>query len=155
MKMLVVPVRVDYSQDLSTFYQPSDIRISCPVSDEPVVVQGMTSDWDGENEGMVQSPQFALGILNIVDPEMMDTPKLLCAILLRRPVQESRSTAEPRWTYSKWEKRETNKALVFQRSEKFPRMSADSWNGITISRSAVGWSRNGDDPKIRLQTLYL
>ncbi|KAI9455545.1 hypothetical protein HD554DRAFT_2042774 [Boletus coccyginus] len=155
MKMLVVPVRVDYNQDLSTFYQPSDIRISCPVSDEPVVVQSMTSDWDGENEGMVQSPQFALGILNIVSPEMMDTPKHLCAILLRRPVQESRSTAEPKWTYSKWEKRETNKALVFQRSEKFPRMNGDSWNGITISRSAVGWSRKGDDPKIRLQTLYL
>jgi len=155
MKMLVIPARVDYNQDLSTFYQPSDIRISCPVSDEPVVVQGTASDWDGENEGMVQSPQFALGVLNIVDPEMMDTSEHLCAILLRRPVQESRSTAESRWTYSKWEKRETNKALVFQRSEKFPRMNADSWNAITISRSAVGWSRRGDDPKIRLQTLYL
>ncbi|KAG6371072.1 hypothetical protein JVT61DRAFT_10610 [Boletus reticuloceps] len=64
MKMLVVPARVSYNQDLGTFYHSTDIRISCPLSEEPVIVRGIASDWDGESQGMVTSPQFALGVLN-------------------------------------------------------------------------------------------
>lgn len=52
MKMLVVSARVSYNQDPSAFYRPTDIRISCSLSDEPVVVQGTASDWDGESQGM-------------------------------------------------------------------------------------------------------
>jgi len=155
MRMLVVPARVSYNQDLTTFYRHTDIHISCPLSDEPVLVQGTPSDWDGETQGMVMDPQFALGVLNIVGSEIIDTPKRLFAILLRRPVQELRWTAESKWTYSKWEKWATNEALVFRCSKSFARMDPNSWDAIDISRSEVGWSDRGDEPKIRPQTLYL
>ena len=152
MKMLVVPARVSYNQDPRAFYRPADIHISCPLSDEPVVVQGTASDWDGESQGMAISPQFALGVLNVVDSGILDTPKRLCAILLRRPVQELRWST---WTYTNWEKWKTNKALVFRCNESFARMGANSWDAINISRSDVGWSERGDEPKIKLETLYL
>ena len=116
------------------------------------VVQGTASDWDGESQGMAISPQFALGVLNIVGSDM---PKSLCAILLRRPIQESQWMMESKWTYAKWGKWGTNKALVFRCSKGFARMGAKSWDTINISRSDVGWSERGDEPKIRLQTLYL
>ncbi|KAF8435391.1 heterokaryon incompatibility protein-domain-containing protein [Boletus edulis BED1] len=154
MKMLVVPARVSYSETPSDFYSLSDIHISCPLSDEHVVVQGTASEWEGETEEL--RAQFSLGVLNIVSPETNPIPKRLYAILLRRRVQELLLTGQSTYPgYPKWEKWETNQALVFQCNERFRRMDVNDWSVIGITRSQVGWSERGDDPKIEFQTLYL
>lgn len=162
MRLVVVPACVAYSASYPRYYRPSDIRISCPLSDDVVTVTGIPINWKGgeAGTGLAATNIYALGIMNFYS-EMDDirTPKRLYSVLLRSTVGGGPAGfgQKQRKFLPKWERQETDKVLVFRCNEKFRRMALKDWSA-EISKSKEWGKHNdgiGDHLMPNMQTLYL